>query len=102
MSDQVNQEPRSGKTKRVSSDELPHPLKVNTTAKWAYFASLMGLIPGLGAILGWVALLGGSLAHRRALRDFGGIGSGHAIFSMIIGMGEILTNTIGLYLIFDS
>ena len=71
----------------------------NKQARRAYLSAVLGLIPGLGLVFGFPALFFGALGYRDGKRDAARRGLGHAFVSMILGVLEILVNSIGLTLI---
>jgi hypothetical protein len=68
----------------------------NPLAVYAYRCSLVGLTPGLGAVLGPVAVVVGWVALRRFRRDPAISGQSNAVAAMAVGALEFVTNAAGL------
>ena len=67
----------------------------NPSARWAYLCVIIGLIPGLGALLGPAAVVLGILGRRVALRDEFRRGLGHAYVSRVLGAIEFVCHGAG-------
>jgi hypothetical protein len=68
----------------------------NPLAVYAYRCSLVGLAPGLGVVLGPVAVVAGWVALGRYRRDPAISGHSNAVAAMTVGALEFLTNAAGL------
>ena len=60
----------------------------NVWAGIGYTAAVGGLVPGLGLVLGPVALVGGTLGGRRARSDPERRGTSHATAAVLLGWLE--------------
>jgi len=71
----------------------------NPTACRAYLCAVIGLIPGVGLLLGPLAIILGIFGRRDALRDEHQRGLGHAYVSRLLGGVELACNAAGMMLI---
>jgi len=71
----------------------------NPKAMTAFRCAIYGLIPVAGLLLGPAALALGILGWRHAKANPADRGGGHAAAAMILGLLELLSNSIGLTLI---
>jgi hypothetical protein len=71
----------------------------NRLAVLAYRCAVVGLLPGLGLLMGGVAIGLGIVGRRRFLADPELRGLGHSIAAIVLGVLELLTNGGGLVLI---
>src|SRR5215210_4609868 len=67
----------------------------NPHARRAYLCAVVGLIPGLGVLLGPLAVVFGVLGRRAALRDEFRRGLGHAYVSRLVGALEFVFGAAG-------
>jgi hypothetical protein len=67
----------------------------NPHARRAYLCAVVGLVPGLGLVLGPLAVVFGVLGHRAALRDEFRRGLGHAYVSRLMGAVEFVFGVAG-------
>jgi hypothetical protein len=67
----------------------------NPHARRAYLCAVVGLVPGLGLVLGPLAVVFGVLGRRAALRDEFRRGLGHAYVSRILGAFEFVFGAAG-------
>ena len=70
----------------------------NRPAVLAYRCAVVGLLPGIGLLLGGVAIGLGVVGRRRFLADPELRGLGHSIAAIVLGVLELLTNGGGLAL----
>ncbi len=70
----------------------------NPTATAAYRCGILAMIPGLGLVLGPVALVWGLWAHHREKANPSERGTTQAIAAIVFGGLCALTNWLGLYL----
>ncbi|WP_020470224.1 hypothetical protein [Zavarzinella formosa] len=73
----------------------------NRAAKWAYVCMLAGLVPGVGVLTGFAAIILGFFGRRIAKKDEHERGLGHACMSMILGAVEVVCQGIGWWLLLD-
>jgi hypothetical protein len=71
----------------------------NRKAVLAYRCAMFGLIPGLGLLLGGVAVGMGFFGYRHALAAPSDRGLGHAVAAMILGSLELVSHVVGFTLI---
>jgi hypothetical protein len=71
----------------------------NPRAMTAYRFAIYGLIPVAGLLLGPMALALGLAGWRHARQNPDRQGVGHAVTAVILGALEVLTNAVGLALI---
>ncbi len=71
----------------------------NTRAIAAYRYAVFGIIPLLGLLLGPAAIVFGLLGWREARGDLRTKGGGFAVAAVILGLLELVTNGLGLTLI---
>lgn len=92
---------RPSRRKQQDRSEIPVSFLPdgNKPARIAYICALLGLIPGVGLILGWPALIFGTLGMRFARRDEHQRGLGHSRVSQIAGLAEILFQSLGAFLL---
>jgi hypothetical protein len=76
----------------------PRTEACNRAALRAYHVSLFGLIPGLGLLLGPLAVVLGVLAHRHGMKEPGFTADAPARAAYLLGGLIALTNWIGLAL----
>lgn len=76
---------------------IPEPN--NPRAMTAYRFAIYGLIPVAGLLLGPVAVALGLAGWRHSRRHSDSPGVGHAVTAVILGTLELLTNAVGLALI---
>lgn len=67
----------------------------NRNARWAYLLALFGLIPGLGIVLGPLAIALGAVGVRAARRDEHRRGLGHAWAGCVLGEVEFVCGIAG-------
>ncbi len=77
----------------------PSPLPDNPPAVAAYRCAVWGMIPIAGLILGPAALGFGVAGYRRAKTEGESRGIGHALTGIILGSLELISNVVGLFLI---
>jgi hypothetical protein len=70
----------------------------NRAALRAYRVSILGFIPGLGLLLGPLAVVLGALADRRGQADATFTAQAHARAAVLLGLALTLTNWLGLLL----
>lgn len=70
----------------------------NPKAVLAYFCGVFGLIPFVGLVLGFPAVILGILGLAQAKADPKVRGINQAMAGIILGMAEILLNAAGIYL----
>ncbi len=101
MSEQTNYTESSPSPRRRGDDRSSRRVSFlpsrNMAARRAYIFALLGLIPFLGLILGFPALLFGVIGRRAAKNEFKGNGLGHSFVSIILGFLEIVLNALGIY-----
>lgn len=73
----------------------------NRAAKWAYVSVLVGLIPGLGVLTGFLAVALGFIGRRIAKQDPDQRGLGHACMAMMMGGFEVFSQGVGWWILFD-
>lgn len=71
----------------------------NRPAVASYRCAVYGMIPLLGLILGPAAICWGVVGWRRYRSHPDERGHAHALFGIIVGSLEILTNILGFYFI---
>ena len=76
---------------------IPEPN--NPRAMTAYRCAIYGLIPVAGLLLGPVAVAWGLAGWRHSRLNPDSHGVGHAVLAVILGLLELLTNAVGLALI---
>jgi hypothetical protein len=85
--------------RRGRTDLADQPAEFFPTGnRWAgvgYTAAVLGLVPGLGLVLGPLALLGGWLGTRKARRDPDRRGASHATAALLMGLMETPLNLLG-------
>jgi hypothetical protein len=74
------------------------PQPQNLRAQAAYRYAIFGIIPLAGLLLGPVAVVLGLLGWRDARGDLKTKGGGFAVAAVILGLLELLTNGLGLTL----
>ncbi len=94
---------RSGSRRRVQTDQGDASATENDhdpSARRAYRVSLLALVPGLGLILGPIAVILGCLAVRRAVRD--AASRNRAKVAILFGVLITLSQWIGMVLMIRS
>lgn len=71
----------------------------NWAAKWGYVCMMLGLIPGVGVVTGWLAVLLGAIGFFKAKKDTEKRGIGHAVVSMVLGLLEVIAQGVGWWLL---
>lgn len=71
----------------------------NRPAVLAYRCAVVGLVPVIGLLMGIFAIVLGFLGRRRFYADPEQRGLGHAVAAIVLGVLELLTNGVGLALI---
>ena len=86
------------KQRRPRKSEVPFSFlpKGNTPALIAYVCFLIGLLPGLGVLTGWVAGILGLVGYVKSKRMDPPVGLGHSFVSMILGPVEFVCHGLGL------
>jgi hypothetical protein len=95
--------PRRSRPRRATVDELDNPFSgpfkpVNLPALRAYWVALWSMIPGLGLLLGPLALLLGLRARRSCLSDPEFTARGPLLASLVLGSAVSVTNWVGVTL----
>lgn len=90
----------SNNQRRFREDRSTWPMSTllppkNRAAGRGYVCAVAGLIPGLGLLLGPLAIVFGWVGWRRFQRDPAIWGGGHALLSIVLGSLEILVNVVG-------
>lgn len=87
---------RRGLAAETDTPFAPRTEACNRAALRAYHVCLVGLIPGVGLLLGPVAMVLGLVARRRGLKEPGFTAAGPARAAVLLGGVITLTNWIGL------
>lgn len=74
----------------------------NPRAVTAYRCCLLGLIPFVGMVLGFVAIILGVLGWRHARFHPDDQGMLHSVVGIVVGSLELLTNWVGFLLILSA
>lgn len=96
--------PKPGRRRANDRSEIPVSFLPagNRAAKWAYICAWLGLIPGVGVVTGWPAMLLGWAGRRAAHNDEHKRGLGHAVVSMALGGIEVVSQGAGWWLLVSS
>ncbi len=95
---------RRSRARRATVDELENPFSgpfkpANLPALRAFWVALWSMIPGLGLLLGPVALLLGLWARRRCQPDPEFTARGPLLASLVLSSAVTLTNWLGITLL---
>jgi hypothetical protein len=73
--------------------------KQNRAARYGYFFALIGLVPFVGLLAGFVAVLFCAVGWSHGLRDPNRDGLGHAVAGVVVGALEVAANATGIWFI---
>jgi len=92
-------EPRRRRRQDKSEQPIQFLPRGNPPAAVCWFCAVVGLIPPLGALTGGVAFVAGLIGRKRSLADPDRKGYSHSTAGGVLGLLEMLTQSLGLYLI---
>lgn len=92
-------EPRRRRRQDKSEQPIQFLPRGNIPAAVSWFCAVVGLIPPLGAATGGIAFVAGWIGRRRSLADPERKGYSHSTVGAVLGLAEVLTQSLGLYLL---